>query len=50
MSQKVVVTTPLHGDKMLLHQKYTAFVTADQKYLIDNTLHILTPFMNTLEK
>ncbi|EHB14251.1 Myb-related protein B [Heterocephalus glaber] len=49
-SQKVVVTTPLHRDKMPLHQKHTVFVTPDQKYSVDNTAHTPTPFKNALEK
>lgn len=45
-----MATTPLHGDKVPLHQKHTAFVTAGQKYFMANTPHTLTPFKNTLEK
>ncbi|XP_074868099.1 myb-related protein B isoform X3 [Carettochelys insculpta] len=49
-SQKVIVTTPLHRDKTPLHQKNSAFVTPDQKYIADNTPHTPTPFKNALEK
>ncbi|KAH1182014.1 myb-related protein B isoform X2 [Mauremys mutica] len=49
-SQKVIVTTPLHRDKTPLHQKNSAFVTPDQKYVADNTPHTPTPFKNALEK
>uniref|UniRef100_A0A8C8SEE4 MYB proto-oncogene like 2 n=1 Tax=Pelusios castaneus TaxID=367368 RepID=A0A8C8SEE4_9SAUR len=49
-SQKVIVTTPLHRDKTPLHQKNSAFVTPDQKYVVDNTPHTPTPFKNALEK
>ncbi|XP_024057802.2 myb-related protein B isoform X3 [Terrapene carolina triunguis] len=49
-SQKVIVTTPLHRDKTPLHQKNSAFVTPDQKYVTDNTPHTPTPFKNALEK
>uniref|UniRef100_A0A8C8BSK0 Myb-related protein B n=1 Tax=Otus sunia TaxID=257818 RepID=A0A8C8BSK0_9STRI len=49
-SQKVIVTTPLHRDKTPLLQKNSAFVTPDQKYVVDNTPHTPTPFKNALEK
>ncbi|XP_040464480.1 myb-related protein B isoform X1 [Falco naumanni] len=49
-SQKVIVTTPLHRDKTPLLQKSSAFVTPDQKYVVDNTPHTPTPFKNALEK
>ncbi|XP_061236041.1 myb-related protein B isoform X2 [Neopsephotus bourkii] len=49
-SQKVIVTTPLHRDKTPLLQKNSAFVTPDQKYVVDSTPHTPTPFKNALEK
>ncbi|XP_061297566.1 myb-related protein B-like, partial [Pezoporus flaviventris] len=49
-SQKVIVSTPLHRDKTPLLQKNSAFVTPDQKYVVDSTPHTPTPFKNALEK